>query len=322
MDRAILRGTSRVMSATPVESVLFLHGGALGDFVLTLHVVAAVRQRFPGARVDGIARCPLARWAAERGLLDHAWDPDSVGSDGLYAEPIRPDGTIAKLVRGYDLVISFLGGPHALVATKLRGVCPGRVIAVDPYITAQTQTAGRHILDQWRQDIAAAGLPLDDRACALFPREGGDNVAPDVIVHPGSGGRDKCAPFPVFETVVRRLADGGRSVAWMIGPVELDLYGEDYAITLQRTAPVLYEESIQAAADRVCAATTFIGNDAGMTHLAAACGLRTVALFGPTDPSVWRPVGPDVRVVASDFQAPTWNVSEVADRIVRAALSH
>ena len=299
----------------PVRSILFMHGGALGDFVLTLHVVAAVRRRFPGARVDGIARCPLARWAAGRGLLEHAWEPDSVGAEGLYAEPIRRDGTIAGLVRGYDVVVSFLGGPNSLVATNLRAVCSGHVVAVDPCASS----ADCHVVEQWRSDIAAEGLTLDDTTGALFRRRDGEAATPDVIVHPGSGGRAKCTPFPVFETVVGLLAGGGRRVAWMIGPVEMDLYGADYALTLRQTAPVVYEESIERAADCVRAATTFIGNDAGMTHLAAACGLRTVAIFGPTDPRVWRPLGPDVRVVTFDFEDPKLQPHEVAERIVRAA---
>ena len=299
----------------PVRSILFLHGGALGDFVLTLHVVAAVRRRFPDARVDAIARCPLAAWAAGRGAVDTAWEPDRVGADGLYAEAVEPNSPIAVLVRGYDLVISFLGGPDSLVAANLRAVCSGRVVAVDPCASS----ADCHVVEQWRSDIAAEGLTLDDTMGALFRRGNGEATTPDVIVHPGSGGRAKCAPVPVLEAVVRRLAEHARSVAWMMGPVEMDLYGDDYALTLRQTAPVVYEESIDRAADRVCAATTFIGNDAGMTHLAAACGLRTVAIFGPTDPRVWCPVGPDVRVVAFNFEDPKLQPHEVAERIVRAA---
>ena len=46
--------------------------------------------------------------------------------------------------------------------------------------------------------------------------------------------------------------------------------------------------------------TVYVGNDAGMTHLAAALGVPTVALFGPTNPTVWQPLGPQVRVLGGD----------------------
>lgn len=44
-------------------------------------------------------------------------------------------------------------------------------------------------------------------------------------------------------------------------------------------------------------ARLYIGNDSGITHLAAAVGTPVLALFGPTDPAVWAPRGPHVRVV-------------------------
>ncbi|MCB1102996.1 MAG: hypothetical protein KDL10_11560, partial [Kiritimatiellae bacterium] len=41
----------------------------------------------------------------------------------------------------------------------------------------------------------------------------------------------------------------------------------------------------------------YIGNDSGITHLAAACGVPTLAIFGPTDPAVWAPLGAHVTVI-------------------------
>jgi ADP-heptose:LPS heptosyltransferase len=51
-------------------------------------------------------------------------------------------------------------------------------------------------------------------------------------------------------------------------------------------------------------ASLVIGADTGPTHLAAQLGVPTLALFGPTDPSVWAPVGPSVRVIAPDRGVP------------------
>jgi ADP-heptose:LPS heptosyltransferase len=41
----------------------------------------------------------------------------------------------------------------------------------------------------------------------------------------------------------------------------------------------------------------YLGNDSGITHLAAMLGVPTVAIFGPTDPAIWRPMGPSVKVI-------------------------
>ena len=59
---------------------------------------------------------------------------------------------------------------------------------------------------------------------------------------------------------------------------------------------VVCEESVERAASTVARVDAYIGNDAGMTHVAALCGIRTVVLFGPTDPRVWQPVGRRVHV--------------------------
>jgi ADP-heptose:LPS heptosyltransferase len=57
-----------------------------------------------------------------------------------------------------------------------------------------------------------------------------------------------------------------------------------------------------------------VGNDSGPTHLAAAVGCPTVAVFGPTDPAVWGPVGPSVRVVADRSGETPW-ANVTVDRV-------
>ena len=98
------------------------------------------------------------------------------------------------------------------------------------------------------------------------------------------------------------------SIAWMIGPDELERFGSEYTRRLERTAPILYEESVETAADLVCGADAFIGNDAGMTHIAALAGVSTIALFGPTDPRVWMPLGQQCSVIR--FPEPTEPIVE------------
>ena len=285
----------------PFRNMLFFHGGAVGDFILALHVVAAVRRLAPEARVEGIVRCPLARWAVGHGVLDATIDPEDVGLHMLYAGRADLSAPLAERLAGADLVISFLGGPASAAAGALRDRCRGRVVAIDPRLTPETLAAGRHVTQQWSDVLAGVGLDARVTDDALFHRVEPAAAAEPVLVHPGSGGRDKCCPLPVLEAVVRRLRDAGRTVGWMIGPVEEEQQGSAFVQRLALTAPVTYERSLGRAAELVRSAAAFIGNDAGMTHLAAACGVPVVALFGPTDPCVWRPRGPDVRVLRLDF---------------------
>jgi ADP-heptose:LPS heptosyltransferase len=65
-------------------------------------------------------------------------------------------------------------------------------------------------------------------------------------------------------------------------------------------ATTILETDLGEAAWRLSGATLYVGNDGGMTHVAAAIGVPTLALFGPTDPAVWRPLGDHVRGVATE----------------------
>jgi heptosyltransferase-2 len=60
----------------------------------------------------------------------------------------------------------------------------------------------------------------------------------------------------------------------------------------------------------------FVGHDSGVSHLAAATGISCVLLFGPTDPAVWAPVNPAVKVVA----APEGDLGRLLPSVVQEAV--
>jgi ADP-heptose:LPS heptosyltransferase len=91
--------------------------------------------------------------------------------------------------------------------------------------------------------------------------------------------------MPKFRAVAEHLKG---PVSWCAGPHE-PLAG---AVKI----PDLYE-----LARWLAGARAYVGNDAGITHLAAAVGTPVVAIFGPTDPGLWAPRGPRVRIVAGDL---------------------
>lgn len=83
-------------------------------------------------------------------------------------------------------------------------------------------------------------------------------------------------------------------------------------------ARVVSRDSLLAVAGALAGATLYLGNDSGITHLAAAAGCPTVAVFGPTDPAVWAPQGPHVRVV----HAAPWPVPEAVVAAARELLDN
>ena len=309
---------------------LVLHGGALGDCALTLHLIAALRVAQPAVRVTLAARSPLAQWAAQRGLIDAALSLESLALHPLYAEAEATDarsltvvsllGATRAFLADFELVISLLGGPEEAIAHNLQRVCPGRVLAVDPRPTAQTLAQGVHITNQWGQALRAQGVtiaaeiaetPARQARLSRPARAGADaGQAPTVICHPGSGSLAKCCALEAWEALVTQLRATGARVEWMAGPAELERFGDAYVERLVRSAPVQVPTSVTEAACLVELAEYFIGHDAGMTHVAGIAGARVAAVFGPTDPRVWRPLGQACLVVGfppSDDQVEAWS---------------
>jgi hypothetical protein len=126
----------------------------------------------------------------------------------------------------------------------------------------------------------------------------------DVVIHPGSGKRSKNWPLARFQAVAEYLEGQGRRVIWCLGPAE-----ENYQ--LPQGAAVLRTESLVTLARELAGARLYLGNDSGITHLAAGVGCPTVAVFGPSDPRVWSPQGCHITVV----HAQPW--PEVADVLPR-----
>lgn len=307
------------MIERPARRMLVLHVGTLGDCVLTLRWIDAVARAWTVDHVCLVARSPIAAWAARHGIIAEARSLESIGAHRLFAPTVASSGDLGRFVRGFDRVVSFLGGPAEPVSTTLAEISGDGFIAVDPQPTEATRRDGVHIVRQW---LAAVGvgeqqrsvgqgvrvaLTLDQRKVARETlltrlRQLGSAGTLTALVHPGSGGLAKCCPIEAMEAVVEALAGRGFTAGWMIGPDEVERFGGASPSRLERVAPVVFEENIAAAADLLLGADVYVGNDAGMTHVAALCGARTIALFGPTDPRVWAPLGS--RVAVGAFPAP------------------
>lgn len=110
-----------------------------------------------------------------------------------------------------------------------------------------------------------------------------------LAVHPGSGSPSKNWPLQRFVETAQRLSSG-RPWLLVLGPAE-------EGVEAPLGARLLRGLPLRALGAILARAGLYLGNDSGITHLAAACGTRTLALFGPTDPALWAPVGRAVRVL-------------------------
>jgi heptosyltransferase-3 len=209
---------------------------------------------------------PLIRFA------DRVRSLASTGIDLLGLEGIDPPKMLLDQLRGFDSIVSWYGSNREEFRAEIRRL--GLPFEFFPALPA----AGERM---YAADFFLAQVGCDGRAiprvdCA--PVEAGDFA----VIHPFSGSPRKNWPMERF----RELAESiGMPVRWCAGPEE-DLDGAARIGNLHELACWIRS------------ARVYVGNDSGITHLAAAAGARVVAIFGPTDPAVWAPRGDRVRVIA------------------------
>jgi heptosyltransferase III len=122
-----------------------------------------------------------------------------------------------------------------------------------------------------------------------------------VAIHPGSGSAEKCWPAPRFAQVIKRLWEQNYPILVLAGPADTecidDLLKHLSYPPISEMFKLLTKAPLLEVAHQLQQCRCYLGNDSGITHLAAMLGVPTVAIFGPTDPKIWRPVGPFVRVI-------------------------
>ncbi len=271
---------------------LLIRPGGVGDFVLSLPAMGCLRAEY--TEVWAAAQnVPLARFA------DRA---DSIVSSGLDALGIPERTAPVRLVerlRGFDSIVSWYGAGRQ----EFRQAVSGLGLPFEFFTALPAPVPGVHAVDFYRQQVRAISACEGDPVPRIGCHRRDEGYA---VIHPFSGSSKKNWPLERFRELARRLREHV-PVHWCAGPAE----------TLD--GAVRFDDLYQLACWLACA-RVYIGNDSGITHLAAAAGAPVVALFGPTDPSVWAPRGDRVRIVATEHPGEPMNeigVEQVAAAVFR-----
>jgi heptosyltransferase-3 len=301
-----------VASNLPVPEVarrvLVLRPGAIGDTLVTLPALLALRRRFPEASIEAIGNATALPVAQASGLIDR-WLPFDDGRVTRLFMPAEPPPDDHFL--GTDVAVAWGRDADGTLARALasRGASPV-IVAPSRPDPNQPEHVARHLL----RSLAPLGIQArpdnielpelrvpgeaDTRALAELAAAGLGG-RPYVAIHPGSGSVAKNWPAEQYAEVVDRLQrEHGLASVILGGPADADTLVMVHDRTDQPPSAVV-ERPLLVVAALLRRAAAFLGNDSGLAHLAGLLGVPTLALFGPSDPTLWAPLGPRVRVLRS-----------------------
>jgi heptosyltransferase-3 len=285
-----------------VSTILIMRPGAIGDSLLAFPILRVLRRQYTNPHIIFASNAAVLPLALDSGLADEACDYGDLQWRTLFSASGIPNLSERYSFRTVDLAVCWLRDPDGIVQHNLLNAGVKQVI-VAPGRPLEGQRI--HIVDYLAETVGIKDIEKD--ICLL--RRSGMHFAPPqqakfllnaIAIHPGSGGARKCWPVEHFAEVLKRLWQRGCPILLLAGPADSErLYSlqqiispptPDHLTTLEN-APLL--EVAQQLGHCVC----YLGNDSGITHLAAMLGLPTLALFGPSDPVIWKPVGPQVEVI-------------------------
>lgn len=117
-----------------------------------------------------------------------------------------------------------------------------------------------------------------------------------IVVHPGSGSLHKCVAPDALASLIELMGAKGKIPVIVEGPADAESVARLHR-KLSNPVTVMRGKDLQTAIGLLSYAECFVGQDSGVTHLAALFGISTLALFGPTDSARWAPRGKHVTVL-------------------------
>jgi len=279
--------------------ILVLHPGALGDLILALPALRALREAFPEAAVELAGNFDFIGTVAN-GYADRFLSLAALPLGHLFASE-DPDPSETLFWRRYDRVLSWTGAGDPNFCRRLPEVNSGALIG--RWRPAPGES--RHVselfvgsLGPWLGAIvpeaARVRLPhgLSEAGEAFLRRRGWVRAQPLVALHPGAGGKEKRWPLSRFRELARDICLRGTARAVILeGPAEPGM-GREVLSGLPPSACILMEsQPLGLVAGVLASCSGFVGNDSGIAHLAAGLGIPALTLFGPTDPRFWAPRG-------------------------------
>jgi heptosyltransferase-3 len=296
-----------------MNRILVIRGGAIGDFILTLPALKAIRGAYEHAHIEILGYKHIAALAENRFYAQAVRSIEYGPLSSFFAKNSDLPKELASYVASFDLIISYLYDPDRIFEENLRR-CGVENLVCGP---AKIFEKSGHAARQLAQPIDQLGIKVSDLTEQIFLSTSDRRFAqeflrsslqPVVVIHPGSGSMEKNWPMQNWIQLFSSERDlsGPKNDPGRIGKqlslvivsgeadeaqiVQLEHAWKDRDVRFAKNLPLPHLAALLE--DNV-----FVGHDSGISHLAAAAGAKCILLFGPTNPAVWAPMNENVQVL-------------------------
>jgi heptosyltransferase-3 len=285
-----------------MKGILVIRPGAIGDALLTFPVLKALREHYDGMRITLVSNAQVLPLALAFGVAEQAFDFQDIQWSELFSSTGIRASTMLDLLEQTELAICWMRDPDGIIEHNLKMsgikhsiIAPGRPSTGEHL----------HIVDYLARtiglSIVGARFIAPSSFQAVNPSSKDTATKRFVAIHPGSGAVEKCWPTSRFAEVIERLWEQNHPVLLLAGPADTECVDDVLKQLSLPLKPEMFKMLTHAplleVARNLQECRCYLGNDSGITHLAAMLGVPTVAIFGPTDPAIWQPVGPFVKVL-------------------------
>ncbi len=275
--------------------ILVIRGGAIGDFILTLPALAALRAQFSQARLEILGYPHIADLAVAGGLADAVQAIASRPMAGFFARRGELAEDLADYFSGFDIILSYLYDPDQIFQTNVRNCTLAQFIVGPHRPDENSPTPAAQVFLKPLERLAifeADPVPRLNLPPAVSP-----NVA-EIALHPGSGSETKNWPEANWAALLDWLMASTSARVLLVG-------GEAEGDRLARLAErhpgprlsVAQNLPLVELGRRLQSVALFVGHDSGISHLAAALGLPGLILWANSTLEIWRPPSPRFEIL-------------------------
>jgi heptosyltransferase II len=313
----------------------------LGDFLLSTPVFKALHDHFPGRTITLVARKYTAMLAQHNPYIDQVLTFYEHGRDWSL-QGIRKLTT--AVWNKFDLTVVLNTVSHSLTSDLIARFCCKKYVLGSSHLLfggttenffynlrAPYALTDRHQSERNLDILNYIGVPIGDKREQLFLTAAEKKWAADhlytlgripqrplLMIHPGAGKPGNRWPVAAFAEAANRLSRSHHvqlAASW--GPAE-EALGRELVARIDSPVIVTVHRDLRKLAALFNQATLFLCNDTGVMHMAAAVATPLVAVFGPTDPRLWKPWGDFfIAVRSADEKCQSVAVDLVCNSIVK-----